>query len=326
MSQASPLPDLLSVKPNLTTAMLPRLRDEAITRAFPLSPPLCVDEDVPLPEPYNTAYPHPLTAYASRGVNPATVRASGYDQALKYLIYNDPDKVKGSILASSDCQDVVVPALALHSNEGDGNGIPERLWAKFESFGAARLPVGSAGMSPFVRSASKPPFVAPRFWHPISVALDRCVGSNASPSGQKILDVTDKQSDLNTDQWSHGSPFQYFPQGRVRHASSAKELIDQDLRVRPEVSRRHSAEHTTVAAELPYDDVTQRDWDDGTPFHKTELCGSWQIQRVCRYGAHCQVGDTFQKLRLCLMPVVCTWSRRTTLSFKAASAYGLDSI
>ena len=299
MTQASRLPDLLSIKPNLTTAILPRPSDEAITRAFSLSSPLYVDGDVPLPEPYNTAYPHPLTAYASRGVNPATVRASGYDQVLKNLIYTDPDKVKGSILASSVCEDVVVPALALHSTEGDGNGIPERLWAKFESFGAARLPVGSAGMSPFVRSASNPPLMAPRFWHPIPAALDRCASSIASPPRQRILDQSDMQSDSSADQWLAGSPCDFFPKGRVRHSSSATELSDQDLDVRPQIARKHSAEHKTVAADHLSDEVRQRGPDDWTPYHKTELCGTWQRTRICKYGAHCEVGQTSAKLRSC---------------------------
>ena len=112
------------------------------TAPFPLDAPDM--PDLPLPRSYNAAYPHPLTAYASPGVNPATVQMSGYDAALVNLYLNDPVALKGTILAEGiGGEELLPPALTVLIEPGEGNGIPERLWSKFESYGAARVPVGA---------------------------------------------------------------------------------------------------------------------------------------------------------------------------------------
>lgn len=136
-----------------------------VTKSLPTNPVLSNHADLPSPEPYNAAYPHPLTAYASPGVNPAAVCSSGYGAILMHLLDTDPDKVKGSILTTCGRENASVPSLVIPS-PGEGNGIPERLFKRFESFGAARLPIGIAGISPWVRSATtgdQPSVVAPRF-------------------------------------------------------------------------------------------------------------------------------------------------------------------
>ena len=71
---------------------------------------------------------------------------SGYDKALLELYSSDPDKLRGTILSEAGRDDLLPPALTMLIFPGEGNGIPERLWSRFESFGAARVAVGSAGM------------------------------------------------------------------------------------------------------------------------------------------------------------------------------------
>ncbi|KAK1922438.1 hypothetical protein DB88DRAFT_541569, partial [Papiliotrema laurentii] len=107
--------------------------------------------DMPLPTPYNAAYPHPISAYASPGVNQAALGVSGYDKILAHLLRNDPDKLKGTILAGAEREDILPPALTMILYPGEGNGIPERLWTRFESIGAARLQVGAANIAPYAR-------------------------------------------------------------------------------------------------------------------------------------------------------------------------------
>jgi hypothetical protein len=122
------------------------------------------DSDIPLPEPYNAAYPHPISAYASPGVNPAALSASGYDKVLQELLENNRNQLKGGILAAASRTDILPPALTMVLSPGEGNGIPERLWTRFESIGGARLPIGVAAASPYARiepadglAASLPP-------------------------------------------------------------------------------------------------------------------------------------------------------------------------
>ena len=109
------------------------------------------DKDIPLPQPYNLAYPHPISAYASPGVNPAVLVASGYDKVLQDLLCTNPNLLKGSILAAAPRDDILPPALTMVLSPGEGNGIPERLWTRFESIGGARLPVGIAAATPYAR-------------------------------------------------------------------------------------------------------------------------------------------------------------------------------
>ena len=126
------LPDLLAIRP-LSPSVIAAGRAECAYDNYPYTKPF--DHTLPdyfysntkVPEPYNPAYPHPITAYASPGVNPDTVRASGYDKVLYDLLRTQPDLVKGTILASSD-RDVSAPALMIPTQPGEGCGIPERLF------------------------------------------------------------------------------------------------------------------------------------------------------------------------------------------------------
>jgi hypothetical protein len=83
--------------------------------------------DMPLPTPYNAAYPHPISAYASPGVNQAALGVSGYDKILAHLLRNDPDKLKGTILAGAEREDILPPALTMILYPGEGNGGPKSL-------------------------------------------------------------------------------------------------------------------------------------------------------------------------------------------------------
>ena len=228
-SSRSRLPDLLSIKPRppvigLTETTRP-VDFHPVTKPFSLLPPPYTDADVPFPESYNPAYPHPLTAYASPGVNPATVRASGYAYVLDELLQSDPDKVKGSILASSDRDDVVVPSLAMHSSEGDGNGIPEKLWSQFESFGAARLPLGGAAASPFGKPVrAMVPALAPRFAQPPSLAIDAYMSATPSTPGTIIASGPQTPSVLVPDPSSGMKSADYLSQNNLRHTSSTNDL------------------------------------------------------------------------------------------------------
>lgn len=161
--------ELFDCGPDLITA--PMSCEQRRARIRTIMPELksLDDADIPLPKPYNAAYPHPISAYASPGVNQAALRISGYDKVLKQLLIEDPDHVKGAILASA--ADILPPALTMILNPGEGNGIPERLWTRFESIGGARLPVGAATPGPYARvePAAGDPFspyidpVPPRF-------------------------------------------------------------------------------------------------------------------------------------------------------------------
>lgn len=112
------------------------------TREFALAPPPYSDADIPPPTPYNEAYPHPLTSYASPGVNASTVKLSGYDVELAKLMQVDRAKALGTILASCDRPGITAPTLAKHlrSYIPDGNGIPG-----FDNEGAARAALGPVG-------------------------------------------------------------------------------------------------------------------------------------------------------------------------------------
>lgn len=291
------LPNFLAIKPRRPP--LPHVEgfcssDLAITKPFPLQPPPYTDEDVPLPEPYNPAYPHPLTAYASPGVNPATVRKSGYAEALVQLFLADPDKLKGSILATSEHRDAVVPALAMHNAEGDGNGIPERLWARFESFGAARLPVGVAGVSPFARSSIGPTATPPRFNQAPPTVFGIFDEAKFSHYAPHMTDNTAMASihgsGLCSDRLSSAS----FTDPCVRHALSTNEMRGNDGSFYPDMRSRHSYALASPASEglRSYQDRSYQILADTMAFRKTELCKDWVEYGTCKYGMQCQVNSS----------------------------------
>lgn len=110
-------------------AMQKRREDDMRTAPFPLQMPAYTDADIPLPTPYNAAFPHPLTAYVSPGVNMTGKVRSEWRDKLQDMLALDPSLVKGSILASSD---TLPPALTVPMFDGEGCAIPERLWCHIE--------------------------------------------------------------------------------------------------------------------------------------------------------------------------------------------------
>ncbi|KAE8543393.1 hypothetical protein D1P53_000101 [Cryptococcus gattii VGV] len=112
------------------------------TRPFSLDPLPFTDADVPLPKPYNSKYPHPITAYASPGVNPETVKRSGYDEMLQNIVKKDVKDALGDIFYDAGFRNLSNSVYLLFSYEsmGQGNGIPESLWSKFENVNNVRLP------------------------------------------------------------------------------------------------------------------------------------------------------------------------------------------
>ena len=285
------LPDLLSIKPCYHP---PGLTDSTATKPFPLYPPPYTDEDVPLPEPYNPAYPHPLTAYASPGTNPATVHRSGYDKILIQLLRTDPNKVKGSILAWSAYEDVPVPSLAL-PREGEGNGIPERLWSRFESFGVARLPLGIAGVSPYSRPASKPFEMAPRFSYESTIGPSFFSDSGAKLNGQEIAGSHAPLFAPPQDRSNGCVPFENDSRQQMRHARSANVLNSYRLPFQSNMNRRYS-DDVTLFPQPPAANSNTYRYQLGpgpTSSHKTELCRDRHEQAICRHGMHCQVCGCF---------------------------------
>lgn len=271
----SNVPDLSSIKARTPPGQFDESIASAeafITKPFSLQSPAYADTDIPLPEPYNAAYPHPLTAYASPGVNPATVRVSGYGKALAQLIRTDPEKVLGAILASSKHKDIVVPALALHTTIGDGNGIPERLWERFDSLGAARLPVGVAGVSPFAQSA-------PRFLQALSHCPDRNPGAAADCRVSDTPYTLGQPRNLET-----------YAQHRMRHALSANDLDGRASAFHPTI-RWYSDETTPTESNFASSGEQGQQHIDSTPFFKTDICVSWEAHGLCRYGMQCQVKE-----------------------------------
>lgn len=274
-------PNLLDIKP-IPPMVIARDRADPCppgelppTKKFSLHKPDWADSPAPLPEPYNPAYPHPLTAYASPGVNPHTVLESGYHIVIEEMLRYNPDKVKGSILASSG-RNVSAPALMIPREPGEGLGIPERLWGRFESLGAARLPVGVNGVSPFA-----PRFVATPRLDPMTDIL--------SPVASHPRD-----EDIAT----------YLAAQSLRHAASTSQLSS-IAASRPPLLRRHSAELEAFAALSAPRAPPMIQPMQASRFHKTELCPWFGEAGVCKYGTDCQVSkDLGASLRL----VVCSWS------------------
>lgn len=85
---------------------------------------------MPLPKPYNSAYPHPIGVYASAHVNPAAVKTSGFDTLLAHVAQDDP-----SVLAAAQIDPAVLAPLK-PLEEGNENASPAILAILHE---AARL-------------------------------------------------------------------------------------------------------------------------------------------------------------------------------------------
>lgn len=149
---SNPLPDLSRVATAAYTASIlarpppPTIYGRPGTRPFSLDPLPFTDEDIPLPKPYNSNYPHPITAYASPGVSPETVKRSGYNKVLQDIVKEDIKSALGDILYDAGFRDLSNSVYLLFSYEsmGQGNGIPESLWSKFENVNNMRLPTAAA--------------------------------------------------------------------------------------------------------------------------------------------------------------------------------------
>lgn len=126
----------------------------AETKPFPLTAPRYTAEELSLPRPYNSDYPHPLTVYASPAVNPATVAASGYAPLLKKL-QEQPEVMMGNILAECGKPNVTALALTLDRDSKEGCGIPEKYWLRLSSWEGVKVPLGA--VVPFARSGRSAP-------------------------------------------------------------------------------------------------------------------------------------------------------------------------
>lgn len=285
LMHAPSLPNLLLIKP-AAPAIIAASRSLtppsgiALTKPFSLSPLPYTDDDVPLPEPYNAAFPHPITAYASPGVNPHTIRQSGYDRVLASLLVTHPDIIKGDILAACDREGITAPALALHTTEGEGNGIPERLWTKFDSLGAARLPLGSApGASTFFRPTPTSSALPPRFQ---ALPFD-VIKPPTTPTTPGAL------SDLDARAF-----------GGLYQAQRSNSVPNIEAYVSPrQVSKRHSDISLGLAADLSDSPAqSMHSIGEAPASYKTELCLTWQAGRVCKYFEQCQFAHGYHELRL----------------------------
>ncbi|ODN91402.1 hypothetical protein L198_05916 [Cryptococcus wingfieldii CBS 7118] len=170
------LPDLTRVATAAHTASIlarppPTVLGRPGTREFSFAPLPYTDADLPLPKPYNVNYPHPITAYASPCANPEAVRCSGYGEILDKMIKNDIRLALGDILYEAGFRDLDNSVYLLFSYEstGQGNGIPESLWSKFENVNNVRLPTAAA-VTASVASAAlqeqqhyRQPSLPPRF-------------------------------------------------------------------------------------------------------------------------------------------------------------------
>jgi hypothetical protein len=250
----SRLPDLLSIRPTHPTAHSVDSLSSLVTKPFSLAPLPYTDDDVPLPQAYNDAYPHPLTAYASKGVNPAVVQLSGYGKALEHMLRHEPDKARGTILSQGSGDAGCVPSLSLGVTPGGGNAVPEKLWSRFESVGAVRLPVGVAGVSPYAGGLRKD-----------SLHAARTVPPRFAP--RESIPSTPPATIMGDDYFARLSP---------RHSGPRDEgyVVYGD----DETSRRFSE----------YESIVEKPLTNDSPFYKTEMCAGFDAG-VCKYGKACQV-------------------------------------
>jgi hypothetical protein len=260
-SAPSRLPDLLAIRPLHPSTHSSDSHASLATKPFALTPLPYTDDDVPLPEAYNDAYPHPLTAYASPGVNPMMIRLAGYDKALDALLRNEPAKALGSILDDGTRKDVCVPSLSTLIVTGQGNGIPERLWELFANTG---LPVGNHGVSPYAQGVHAPSNrnIPPRF-------MGRSGSLPETPADLNIPDYFAQMPLRRSISSDHGSDFN-FGDGR------------------PPIRRLSEYDIAASMAKASF---------GGVPFYKTELCPSWD-SGDCRYGDQCQVSRLLPRPRL----------------------------
>jgi hypothetical protein len=297
------------------------------TKEFALAPPPYSDTDIPPPEPYNEAYPHPLTSYASPGVNPNSVLLSGYDLDLAKLMETDRAKALGTILATCDRPGITAPTLAKHlrSYKPDGNGIPG-----FDNEGAARAalgPVGAAmcrgderlseltggggsGIQPVFTPAIS--HVPPRHAAQVQARMETRMRE------PKILSITRPMA-------TRGSSHEYDPMtpplspGYERSSSLPSQMGDYfTIPPHPAVIRRASTVSAFSDAERQYSTLnpiyspvpkTYNTTLATSPWYKTELCPAHQESGQCRYGVGCQVSQLLFEVPELM--IVRPWPTRT---------------
>ena len=193
---------------------------------------------------------HPISAYASPGVNPAALAMSGYESILDHLLKNDRDKLKGSILAGAGRGDILPPALTMVILPGEGNGIPERLWTRFESLGAARLQVGAANAGPFARVEPTSGSFAQTAHHDAIHAMPPRFAAAHARMWPTELAFTDNRFD----QPSFDDIQSNFQQYRIQEDQSSASMSSEN-----------------------------------SPWYKTELCPVFEDTGLCKFGKACQV-------------------------------------
>jgi len=303
------------------------------TKEFALAPPPYSDTDIPPPEPYNEAYPHPLTSYASPGVNPNSVLLSGYDIDLAKLMETDRAKALGTILATCDRPGITAPTLAKHlrSYIPDGNGIPG-----FDNEGAARAALGPIGaamcrgderLSELTGGGGSgiQPVFTPAISHvPPRHAAQVQARMEARMREPKILSIPMPMA-------TRESSYEYDPMtppltpGYERRSSVASQESNYfTIPPHPAVIRRASTVSAFSDAERQYSTLNPIESQHlyspvpknynttlaTSPWYKTELCPAHQESGQCRYGIGCQVSELPLGSAPELM-IVCSWSTRT---------------
>ncbi|WVF65727.1 hypothetical protein IAT40_000459 [Kwoniella sp. CBS 6097] len=333
VQRRNPLPDLTRVAPPNYVASLiasppsASINGRPATRPFALTPPPYTDDDIPPPEPYNLAYPHPLTAYASPGVNPETVKASGYGQLLEQLVRDDLQYAVGTILYEAGFRSMESSVYLLFSfggSHGNGNGIPESLWSKLENANPTRLPVGVAGVSPFARGAINPELTTdlpPRFSAQLQQAQTIDHGMLTPASSVSETDYFTPKPGQNM--LSNRIDFDSTPRPSPGHApmrhtaslgylggfASSSTGVSQaapwhqgshfQSRVHPRQADTTDVRRTSINTTYQPPLTPSRTHQSGvSPFYKTELCAMWEHMGKCKYEGQCQYAHGQEDLRL----------------------------
>ncbi|WVR09215.1 hypothetical protein IAU60_006278 [Kwoniella sp. DSM 27419] len=319
------LPDLTRVaQPSQIAATVanppqPAVRGYLGTRPFSLDPPPYSDKDIPLPQPYNTLYPHPLTAYASPGVNPAVARLSGYDQQLAKLSQDDMESAIGSILYDAGFRSLDSSVhLFLRFGIGNGNGIPESLWSKLEHctlggsamyrsssiLGANDAVNGSQLQSNLTLTMPQPTATQPINLHHRLPASTASSGGHMNPS---VLDwdPTPKASPQARETFTS----QIGPSSQVKYGADLDNFVYPvesnivQTRADPRIVlyggfvTPPSPSTATALRRAPQVSPSAEPLQQTSPFHKTELCALWEQTGHCKYGNHCQYAHGMQDLR-----------------------------
>ncbi|KAK8843452.1 hypothetical protein IAR55_007109 [Kwoniella newhampshirensis] len=305
------LPDLTRVASTTQIAGIvarplpPTENGRPATRPFSLDPPPYTDEDIPEPEPYNKAYPHPLTAYASPGVNPATVKRSGYDRLLAKMVSEDIESALGYILYEAGFDCLANSVYLFLFEKGQGNGIPEKMWSQLESNNNAKLPVGLAGVSPF----ACPPRFSQNLTPAFTLTTERIIspgnihcdpdfsathaammqhgyGQLGNPSLEGFPSHSPSPTHRGPEQWNEVHLHQPSSgQNQIRQTPLPQVLIPtaQSLRANgASIGKGFVASKSSTPS----------------PFYKTELCVTWERSRLCKYGGQCQYAHGPEELRL----------------------------